>query len=100
MASASSRRTSLVVNGSAAAFSLHGHPRNGFRKASTVTFLFDSGARIANAARRREGRYRANEADLTMEPVVFNERSDAATALDGSLRIVPTVRSRGSGNPW
>ena len=64
MASASSRRTSFVVNGSAAAFSLHGHPRNGFRKASTASSLCASGARIANAARRREGRYCSNEAEL------------------------------------
>src|SRR6267154_6053690 len=40
MAPASSRKTSFVVNGSAAAFSLHGHPRNGFRRASTRVIPF------------------------------------------------------------
>src|SRR5882724_12435574 len=76
MAPASSRRTSFVVSGSAAAFSLHGHPRNGFRKASTASSLFDSGARIANDARRREGRYYSNAADLTIGPALFDERSE------------------------
>src|SRR5262249_59842731 len=43
------------------ATALEKHPR--------VSSLIDSGGRIANGARRREGRYWSNAADLTMEPV-------------------------------